>query len=212
MATLEKPTLRMQPHDEAIFVAGDGRRARRLGRAALVASVLAGLWIVGLGIGMLGFGSLPGVSLVKGSRVESPVAPVEGAPAAAARETARALLSVKTAAAAIEVSRTSNRQRRSQDPRAEERGREEEDLSRRRDPAGSASAGRSREPGSANSRLGAERQSGPSGPGPQGDGRRRRRRATAGASARRPPAAPPPAPPGQVRKALDPPPPPPKKG
>ncbi len=76
VATLEKPTLRMQPHDEAIFVAGDGRRARRLGRAALVASVLAGLWIVGLGIGMLGFGSLPGISLVKGSRAESPVAPL----------------------------------------------------------------------------------------------------------------------------------------
>jgi len=110
VATLEKPTLRMQPHDEAIFVAGDGRRARRLGRAALVASVLAGLWIVGLGIGMLGFGSLPGVSLVKGSRAESPVAPVGRAPAAAARETARALLSVKAAAAAIEVSRASNRQ------------------------------------------------------------------------------------------------------
>ena len=51
VATLEKPTLRMQPHDEAIFVAGDGRRARWLRRAALVASVLAGLWVVGLGIG-----------------------------------------------------------------------------------------------------------------------------------------------------------------
>ena len=185
MATLEKPTLRMQPHDEAIFVAGDGRRARRLGRAALVASVLAALWVVGLGIGMLGFGSLPGVSLVKGSRAESPVAPVEGAPAAAARETARALLSVKTAAAAIEVSRTSNRQLAAK-TRARKSVAAKKTISR-----GAATQPAPPPPVAAvnpaqRTRGWARRDNrGSSGPGPQGDGHRRRRRATAGASARR---------------------------
>ena len=65
----------MQPHDEAIFVAGDARRARRLGRAAIVATLLAALWIIGLGVGMLGFGSLPGVSLVNRSHNDSPADP-----------------------------------------------------------------------------------------------------------------------------------------
>jgi hypothetical protein len=51
--------------ERAIFVASDGRRARLLRRAALVAAVLACLWVAGLGLGMLGFESLPGVSVVK---------------------------------------------------------------------------------------------------------------------------------------------------
>ena len=59
------------PPDEAVFVARDGRRARRLRNAAIVLGVLAILWIVGLGVGMLGFGSLPGVALVKGARADS---------------------------------------------------------------------------------------------------------------------------------------------
>lgn len=59
------------PPDEAVFVARDGRRARRLRNAATVLGVLAILWIVGLGVGMLGFGSLPGVALVKGARADS---------------------------------------------------------------------------------------------------------------------------------------------
>jgi hypothetical protein len=57
--------------DEAVFVSSDGRRARRLRNAAIVVGALAILWIVGLGIGMLGFGSLPGVALVKGARADS---------------------------------------------------------------------------------------------------------------------------------------------
>ena len=57
--------------DEAVFVARDGRRARRLRNAAIVVGVLAILWIVGLGVGMLGFGGLPGVALVKGARADS---------------------------------------------------------------------------------------------------------------------------------------------
>lgn len=51
--------------EQAIFVASDDRRARILRRVALAAAVLACLWVVGLGLGMLGFGSLPGVSVVK---------------------------------------------------------------------------------------------------------------------------------------------------
>lgn len=54
-----------QQPERAVFVAEDGRRARRLRRAAVVAALVACLWVVGLGIGMLGFGRLPGVSLVE---------------------------------------------------------------------------------------------------------------------------------------------------
>ena len=51
--------------ERAIFVAADGRRARRLRRAGFALAFVACLWVVGLGVGMLGFGSLPGVSVVK---------------------------------------------------------------------------------------------------------------------------------------------------
>jgi hypothetical protein len=57
--------------DEAVFVAHDGRRARRLRNAAILAGVLAILWVVGLGVGMIGFGSLPGIALVKGAKADS---------------------------------------------------------------------------------------------------------------------------------------------
>jgi hypothetical protein len=212
VATLEKPTLRMQPHDEAIFVSGDGRRARRLRRAALVASVLAGLWVVGLGIGMLGYGSLPGISLAKGSRAESPVAPVAGAPFAAARETARALLSVQTAAAAIEASRISNGQA------ADKRARTGVAAKKKKTSQGAATQPAPLPPVAAvnpaqrtrgwarrdyEAPPGQVRKATATPPPPPSHGRR---------VGQTPPATPPPAPPGQVRKALDPPPPPPKQG
>jgi hypothetical protein len=60
----ERVTTAQRP-ERAVFVASDGRRARRLRRAAFAAAFLACLWLVGLGVGMLGFGSLPGVSVVK---------------------------------------------------------------------------------------------------------------------------------------------------
>ena len=102
MATLEKPTLRMEPHDEAIFVASDSRRARRLGRAAALTAFLAVLWVIGLGIGMIGFGHIPGVPFVKASRhAESPVTPAAVVPAAAARDAARALAEVSAARAVV---------------------------------------------------------------------------------------------------------------
>jgi hypothetical protein len=91
MTTLETKFESATAHaDEAVFVALDGRRARRLRNAAIVVGVLAILWIVGLGVGMLGFGSLPGVALVKGARADSrPPAPTPSLTAKAA--TARSL-------------------------------------------------------------------------------------------------------------------------
>jgi hypothetical protein len=95
MALLEtKPQPKTAPTDNPVFVAGDGRRARRLRNAAVIVGVLAALWIVGLGVGMLGFGSLPGVALVKGARADSrpAQAPADGAPVAGGAA-ARRLLS-----------------------------------------------------------------------------------------------------------------------
>ena len=64
MAVIERERVPTRP-ERAIFVASDGRRARVLRRVALVAALLACLWVVGLTLGMLGFGNLPGVSVVK---------------------------------------------------------------------------------------------------------------------------------------------------
>lgn len=60
----ERVTTAQRP-ERAIFVASDGRRARRLRRAGFALAFVACLWVVGLGVGMLGFESLPGVSVVK---------------------------------------------------------------------------------------------------------------------------------------------------
>jgi hypothetical protein len=82
MAALE--TKREQttlPAYDGVFVARDGRRARRLRNAAVVVGVLAILWVVGLTVGMLGFGSLPGVALVKGVASHAPPAEASALPA-----------------------------------------------------------------------------------------------------------------------------------
>ena len=60
----ERPTTAQRP-ERAVFVASDGRRARRVRRAGIALASVACLWVVGLGIGTLGFGNLPGVSVVK---------------------------------------------------------------------------------------------------------------------------------------------------
>lgn len=66
MAVIERKRItREQEPERAVFVASDGRRARLVRRAAFVTAFIAGLWLIGLGVGMLGFGSLPGVSAVK---------------------------------------------------------------------------------------------------------------------------------------------------
>jgi hypothetical protein len=196
MSTTEKPTLRMRPHDEAIFVARDGRRARLIVRAAVLATVLAVLWIVGLGIGMLGFDSLPGVSLVKRSSPPSPVAPVERVPAAA-QNTARELLSAKAASTAVESARARSAVVRS---RAQRRAAAKKASAAAVNPAqqtrGWARRGSQAPPGQV-------RKAAPPPPPPA---------TSRGRHVGQTPATPPPAPPGQVKKALDPPPPPPKKG
>jgi hypothetical protein len=71
MSVIERTT-NVQPPERAVFVTDDDRRARRLRRGAFVATALACLWLVGLGIGMLGFGGLPGVSLVKRGHDQEP--------------------------------------------------------------------------------------------------------------------------------------------
>ncbi len=50
-------------HERAVFVADDDRRSRRLRTGVGAASAFALLWAAGLGIGMLGSGHLPGISL-----------------------------------------------------------------------------------------------------------------------------------------------------
>ena len=97
MAALE--TKREQttfPADDAVFVARDARRARRLRNAGVVVGVLAILWVVGLTVGMLGFGSLPGVALVKGVASHAPPADASALPAAE-REVSRLLAADDTA-------------------------------------------------------------------------------------------------------------------
>lgn len=66
-----EPMTRVQPPERAVFVTDDDRRARRLRRGAILAALFACLWIVGLGVGMLGFGSLPGIPFVNGDQKSS---------------------------------------------------------------------------------------------------------------------------------------------
>jgi hypothetical protein len=49
--------------ERPVFLAADGRRARRLRVVAAAVTVLALLWLVALAAGSLGFGSLPGFSV-----------------------------------------------------------------------------------------------------------------------------------------------------
>jgi hypothetical protein len=51
------------PTERPVFVASDDRRARRLRYAAVLAVIVACAWVTALAIGMLGYGSLPSVSL-----------------------------------------------------------------------------------------------------------------------------------------------------
>lgn len=88
--------------EPTVFVAEDDRRARllRYGGAAVVA--LASLWLAGLGVGMLGLGNLPGVTLPipgvsaeRGQQSErsrdaaTPVRKITAAPASSVASSAR---------------------------------------------------------------------------------------------------------------------------
>jgi hypothetical protein len=92
--------------DRTVFVTEDDRRARRLRRGAFVAATLAVLWVVGLGVGMFGFGGLPGISL--GKRNNDAPDRARGEPVAEGRSAdARSLASDQP----LVVSRRSNLQR-----------------------------------------------------------------------------------------------------
>ena len=59
--------------DRAVFVTDDDYRSRRLSQAAIAVGALACLWFAGLGIGTLGLGGLPGISLsIPGTGGEQP--------------------------------------------------------------------------------------------------------------------------------------------
>lgn len=66
-----EPMTRVQPPERAVFVTDDDRRARRLRRGAIAATLFSCLWVVGLGVGMMGFGSLPGIPFLKGDQKSS---------------------------------------------------------------------------------------------------------------------------------------------
>ena len=61
-ATTLSPAAR-PPAERAVFVTDDDYRSRRLRQAAIAVGALACLWFAGLGIGTLGLGGLPEVSL-----------------------------------------------------------------------------------------------------------------------------------------------------
>ena len=61
------------PIERPVFVTDGDQRARRLRIAAVFVLVVAGLWVAGLVIGMLGLGRLPGVSLpLPGAHAKGP--------------------------------------------------------------------------------------------------------------------------------------------
>jgi hypothetical protein len=83
-----QPTFDVHMPERAVFVTDDNRRARRLRRGALVAATFACLWLVGLGVGMLGLGGLPGISLGKhlsDGAGQAPPAPSTDTPSPVAR-------------------------------------------------------------------------------------------------------------------------------
>jgi hypothetical protein len=62
MAVLEtQEVARPRAEERAVFVTDDDRRARRLRRIALAITVVACLWLVALGLGVLGYGRMPGL-------------------------------------------------------------------------------------------------------------------------------------------------------
>ncbi|MGH3080636.1 MAG: hypothetical protein ACRDNH_05800 [Gaiellaceae bacterium] len=58
--------------ERPVFVASGNRRARALRYAAVLAVVVACVWLVALVVGMLGFGRLPGVSQPLGAQAKRP--------------------------------------------------------------------------------------------------------------------------------------------
>lgn len=86
-----QPTLDIHSPERAVFVTDDNRRARRLRRGTFAAAALACLWLVGLGVGVFGFGALPGISLGKQNHHGAGPAQPEANPAANLSPIARTL-------------------------------------------------------------------------------------------------------------------------
>jgi hypothetical protein len=206
----EQTTLRA---DDAVFVARDGRRARRLRNAAVAAGVLAILWVVGLTVGMLGFGSLPGVALVKG--VASHARPAEASALPAADREVSRLLAADDTAVRHQARTSSNHRTASVGVRHRSSTRK-----RSRRPAATPPAANAQVPVNPSQRTrgwsrrgysaprGQIRKAAPPPPPATSRGRRVGRPKPL-------PASPPPVSPGQAKKAAQPPPPPPpppKKG
>jgi hypothetical protein len=206
----EQTTLRA---DGAVFVARDGRRARRLRNAAIVVGVLAILWVVGLTVGMLGFGSLPGVALVKG--VASHARPADASAQPAAEREVSRLLAADDTAARHQARTSTNRRTASVGVRHPSSTRK-----RSRRPAAIPPAANAQVPVNPSQRTrgwsrrgysaprGQARKAAPPPPPATSRGRRVGRQKPL-------PAPPPPGSPGQAKKAAQPPPPPPpppKKG
>lgn len=215
MAVIErKRVTREQQPERAVFVASDGRRARLVRRAAFVTAFIAGLWLLSLGVGMLGFGSLPGVSAVKeqfdkvaggpdapraepSKRISTPTsrvsAQVEGRRVVTPTPTTRSVRSPRRAKVRPVASRPTPRPVQATTPQPVAAQTPVNPAARQR---GWARDGSTAPPGQT-------RQAVP--PPPPG---------TRGERRGQDPTAPPPVPPGQVKKAQEPPPPPtpPKKG
>jgi hypothetical protein len=192
--------------ERAVFVSEDGRRARRLRRVAVVAAVLACLWAAGLVVGMVGFGSLPGVALVKGLR-QGPN-PAEPTPAAAVVERAARVSHANIAA----LQRSTGAARRALAGARSPARKAAADAKSRKQSASRPSpvaGGTPAQPSNPAGRVrGWSRKGQPAPPGqvrrvtPPLQSRGRRRGQTT-------PTTPPPPPPGQVKKVQEPPPPPP---
>jgi hypothetical protein len=204
----------MTPADHPVFVAHDGRRARRLRHAAVVVGVLAALWIVGLGVGMLGFGSLPGVAILKGAHNDPPAAKAPHVPVAGQSDPQRSLASQLSARQKDSVA--SARTRRSA-PRTSS-GQSAAARRASHSPAAKPSATSAPTPVNPAQRTRGWTRKGYSAP--QGQLRKAAPPPPPATSRGRrvgqtmPTPVPPAVPPGQVKKALEPPPPPPppKKG
>jgi len=107
--------------ERPVFVTQDDRRARWLRRVAVAATALACAWLVALGVGVLGLGSLPGLSLVKGetarqahrpSAVEHARRAPAVAPGSVASDARRAATTTRTSAVAASAQAQSARSAR----------------------------------------------------------------------------------------------------
>ena len=101
--TTRVPAARPQA-ERAVFVTDDDYRSRRLSQAAIAVGALACLWFAGLGIGTLGLGGLPGVSLRIPGRGEQPtqaVDPSNDMTRARARPTPRLAVARQSTATAV---------------------------------------------------------------------------------------------------------------